>query len=50
MTSDREYRTGEIAEFIGVKESRARVLVGELVNSGKIKAIGKNKGRRYKRI
>ncbi|HJD48255.1 MAG TPA: putative DNA binding domain-containing protein [Candidatus Mediterraneibacter norfolkensis] len=50
MTSDREYKTGEIAEFIGVKESRARVLVGELVNSGKIKAIGKNKGRRYKRI
>ena len=49
MNFDREYKTSDIAEFIGVKESRARVLVSELVNTGKIKAIGKNKGRRYKK-
>ncbi len=47
MHAGEEYRTSEIAEFIGVKESRARVLVNKLVNAGKIKAKGKNKGRRY---
>ena len=36
--------------FIGIKASRARVLVNELVKLGKIRASGKNKGRRYKRI
>lgn len=48
MLPDKEYKTSEIAEVIGVKESRARVLVNELVKRNKIKAIGKNKGRRYK--
>ena len=48
MLPDKEYKTSEIAEVIGVKESRARVLVNELAKRDKIKAIGKNKGRRYK--
>ena len=48
MLPDKEYKTSEIAEVIGVKESRARVLVNELAKRNKIKAIGKNKGRRYK--
>ncbi|WP_415929502.1 FaeA/PapI family transcriptional regulator [Zhenpiania hominis] len=50
MTPDQEYKTSELAEVIGIKASRARVLVNELVKSGKIRASGKNKGRRYKRI
>lgn len=50
MTPDQEYKTSELAEVIGIKASRARVLVNELVKLGKIRASGKNKGRRYKRI
>ena len=48
MTPDREYKTSEIAAEIGLKKSRARELVNELVKSGRIEAIGKNKGRRYR--
>ena len=44
---NKEYKTSEIAKFIDVKETRARTLLKELVKQGKIKAIGKNKGRRY---
>ena len=48
MPPDREYKTSEIAAEIGLKKSRARELVNELVKSGRIEAIGKNKGRRYR--
>ena len=48
MTPGQEYKTSELAEVIGVKESRARILVNALAQSGKIKAEGKNKGRRYR--
>ncbi len=48
MESDREYRITEIAEFLGIKETRARELVRELIQLKKIDATGKNKGRRYK--
>ena len=48
MDLDREYRIAEIAEFLGVKETRARELVRELIRLEKIEAIGKNKGRRYR--
>lgn len=48
MAPDREYKTSELGEAIGVKESRARELVNELVETGRIEAIGKNKGRRYR--
>lgn len=48
MTSDREYKTSEIAAEIGLKKSRARELVNELVKSGRIEAVGKNRGRRYR--
>ena len=47
MTPDKEYRTAEIATNMGIKNSRARELMKNLVKQGKIKAIGKNKGRRY---
>lgn len=48
MTPNQEYKTSEMAEILGVKESRARVLVNELVKTGRIDAVGKNKGRRYR--
>lgn len=48
MTPDREYKTSEIAAEIGLKKSRARELVNELVKSGRIEAVGKNRGRRYR--
>ena len=48
MELDREYRIVEIAEFLGVKETRARELVRELIRLKKIDATGKNKGRRYR--
>ena len=47
MDFNKKYKTSEIAKFIDVKETRARTLLKELVKQGKIKAIGKNKGRRY---
>ena len=49
MEPDREYRIAEIAEFLGVKETRARELVRELIRLKKIEATGKNKGRRYRK-
>lgn len=50
MDPDREYRIVEIAEYLGVKETRARELVRVLVQLKKIEAIGKNKGRRYRKL
>ena len=50
MEPDREYRIAEIAEFLGIKETRARELVRELIRLGIIEATGKNKGRRYRKI
>ena len=49
MEPDREYRIAEIAEFLGVKETRARELVRELIRLKKIEATGENKGRRYRK-
>ena len=49
MDPDREYRIGEMAEFLGVKETRARELIRELIRLDKIEATGKNKGRRYRK-
>ena len=49
MEPDREYRIAEIAEFLGVKETRTRELVRELIRLKKIEATGENKGRRYRK-
>ena len=49
MEPDREYRIAEIAESLGVKETRARELMRELIRLQKIDATGKNKGRRYRK-
>ena len=50
MDTGKEYRTSEIAVVLGLKESRARLLIKELVEMGKIRAVGKNKGRKYTRL
>ena len=47
MDSGKECKTSEIAMLLGVRESRARLLIKELVEKGKIRAVGKNKGRKY---
>ena len=49
MESDREYRVVEIADFLGIKETRARELIRELIRLEKISAAGQNKGRRYRK-
>ena len=46
---DREYRVVEIADFLGIKETRARELIRELIRLEKVSAMGKNKGRRYRK-
>ena len=46
MVPDQEYKMSDIATVIGLKKSRARELVNELVKSGRIEAVGKNRGRR----
>ena len=48
MVPDQEYKMSDIATVIGLKKSRARELVNELVKSGRIEAVGKNRGRRYR--
>ena len=50
MEPDREYGIAEIAEFLGVKETRTRELVRVLIQLKKIEATGKNKGRKYRRL
>lgn len=47
MDPGKEYKTSELAIVLGVKESRARLLINGLVEDGKIRAIGKNRGRKY---
>ena len=48
MIPDQEYKTSDIAAELGLKKSRARELINELVKSDRIEAIGENKGRRYR--
>lgn len=50
MIPGQEYTTMEIADFVGVKKSRTRALISELVKAGKVEAIGKNRGRRYRKL
>ncbi len=49
MEPDREYRISEIAEFLGIKETRARELTRELIRLEQIDPTGEKKGRRYRK-
>ncbi len=44
------FKSKDIAELLGLQASRARYLLQELVQDGKIKGIGNNKGRKYQLI
>ena len=50
MDLNKEYSAVEIAELVGLKGSRTRQLLKELVDSGKIEAKGNTKGKRYIRF
>ena len=50
MDVELEYTTGYIAEMIGLKSSRTRQLINELVSLGKVEKMGSTKDRKYKRI
>ena len=50
MSDGREYRLDEIIPVVGVKVSRAKVLMNGLVEQGKVTTIGANRDRRYKKI
>lgn len=49
MEPDREYRISEIAEFLGIKETRARELTREWIWLEQIDPTGEKKGRRYRK-
>jgi len=47
MECDREYSSDEVANLVGLKISRARQLLKELVNAEKLESIGTTNGKRY---
>ena len=47
MELDKEYSSDEVAELVGLKISRTRQLLKELVDSGKVEASGSTRGKRY---
>lgn len=48
-TGKNQMLTSEIAELLGVKESRARLLMGRLALEGDVETIGKNRNRKYRK-
>ena len=50
MVLDTWYRTSDIMIEIGLKESRTRELLKNLVDSGQLEDDGATRGKRYKRI
>ena len=47
MESGKEYRSDEISELVGLKGSRTRQLLKELIDIGKIETNGSTRGKRY---
>ncbi len=47
MDADKEYSTAEVAEGIGLKGSRTRQLLKELIDLGEIDSVGNTNGKRY---
>ena len=48
MEFNREYSANEISELVGLKGSRTRQLLKELVDFGVIEATGSTRGKRYR--
>ena len=47
MEPGKEYKTSEIEALLGLKSSRVRELLNQLVNDEKLQATGENKNRKY---
>ena len=47
MDPGMEYSSDDVAELVGLKISRTRQLLKELVDSGKIESSGSTRGKRY---
>jgi DNA-binding transcriptional regulator PaaX len=48
MESGIEYRLQDFCNWLGVKETRVKVILKPLIDEGKITVVGKNRDRRYK--
>ncbi|RGC25701.1 AAA family ATPase [Absiella sp. AM54-8XD] len=49
METGLEYRLIEFCELLSLKETRVKVLMKALIESGKVETLGANRNRRYKR-
>ncbi len=47
MEFDKAYSSDDVSELVGLKISRTRQLLKELVDSGKIESSGSTRGKRY---
>ncbi len=50
MAEDEWYKAEDFVKAVGVKETRTKELLRELVSMGKLADNGKTKGRRYRKI
>lgn len=50
MEQGKEYKTAEIAEWVGLKVSRTCDLLKVLAENGEVEAIGSNRNRGYKKL
>lgn len=50
MQPGKEYKSSEMAELLGLKVPRTRVILRTLQEQGKITAIGSNRNRRYVKL
>ncbi|MCM1046168.1 MAG: hypothetical protein NC417_11725 [Candidatus Gastranaerophilales bacterium] len=50
MLPDKWYKASEFESVVGVKESRIKVLLKDMMEQGLIESIGSTKGKMYKKI
>lgn len=50
MEPDIWYRSNEFTDILGVKESRTKELLRELVSAGLLEDDGATKGKKYKKL
>ena len=48
MQEKEEYRLADICEVVGLKETRTKILLRNMIADGNVEAIGERKGRRYR--
>jgi hypothetical protein len=47
MDTDKEYSSADIGDMVGLKVSRSRQLLKELVEMGRLESFGSTNGKRY---